>query len=144
MKKLSVVEIAVVIFAIVTLIIYLVPHFSLNNEGKISSQIKADNAVFTSKIIEEFSANKNLLPSIASKKVTEELNKIQKNPFNKGENLYILSKDELGYSNVEYDDNLKMIIVTTIDNNNSIIARTVINPPSFVTYYKDDNKEASN
>ena len=140
MKKISAIEIIVIILVIAVLIIYLAPQILNKKEDKIISQIKADNAIFTSKIIEEFASNANILPSVAAKKTADELNKTQKNPYKRGKDLYIISKDTPGYSNVEYDNNIKMIIVTTIDNNNSIVSRIVINPPSFVSYYKNENK----
>ena len=141
MKKLTTVEIAVVLFALITFIIYLIPNIINTKDEKIISQLKASNAVFTSKVVEEFAHNKNALSSDIAKKIVEELNKTEKNPYKKDEDLYVLNKDCSACSNVEYDDSLKMIIVTTLDKNGVLVARTVIKPPSFVTYYKDDTKE---
>ena len=45
-----------------------------------------------------------------------------------------------GCNSVEYDDKLTMIILTTYNKRGDLIARTVIKPPSFVTYTKSENE----
>ncbi|MBR2069161.1 MAG: hypothetical protein IJ877_05290 [Candidatus Gastranaerophilales bacterium] len=143
MKKISVIEIAVIIFALTTLIIYCIPQLKKTDEKEILAQVKASNAVFTSKVIEEFAKNKNAKPSAVAQKITEELNTTEINPYDNDTELYVFNKNCNACSNVEYDDNLKMIILTTLDKKGALVARTVIKPPSYVTYYKEnkDKKE---
>ncbi len=141
MKKLTVIEITVVLFALITFMVYLIPHFLGNKEDRITSQIKASNAIFTSKIIEEFAVNNDPIPSLIIQKTIEELNKTEKNPYNRQEPYFQQTKDKSGCSNIEYDDNSKMIILTTLDKQGELAARIVIKPPSYVSYYKaDENK----
>ena len=139
MKKLTVVEIAVVLFALTTIIIYSIPYFFGNKEDRVTSQIKTNNAIFTSKIIEEFAINKDPIPSLIVQKTIEELNKTEKNPYNRQEPFFQQTKDKSGCSNVEYDNNSKMIIITTLDKQGELAARIVIKPPSYVSYYKADD-----
>lgn len=142
MKKLTVIEIAVVLFSLAALTIYFViPHFYGNKEDKITAQIKASNAIFTSKIIEEFAVEKDPIPSIIIQKTIEELNKTEKNPYSKDEPYFQQTKDKNGCANIEYDNNLKMIIATTLDKQGNLVARIVIQPPSYVAYYKDDEEK---
>ena len=143
MKKISVVEIVVLIFALCAFSIYLIPKLMSHSENSKESKIKASSAIFTSKVIEEFARNENVKPSEIAKKTVEELNQTEKNPYNKSSDLYIINNNCKGCLKVEYDDNLIMIIVTGLDNNEELISRTVIKPPSFVTYYKEDNKKSN-
>ena len=137
MKKLSVVEIAVIVFALVTLVIYYLPYLTQTKESEILAQVKASNAVFTSKVLEEFARNKKAQPSIVAQKIAEELNSAEGNPYKSGDDLYVM-KSCTACSQIETDDNLKMIILTTLDKKGALVARTVIKPPSYVTYYKEE------
>lgn len=138
MKKLTIVEIAVLIFVIVVVIIYLAPYFLKERQDMILSRIKASNAIFISKTIEEFAKDKNAKPSDVSKKVIDLLNETEKNPYGTKDDFYVTGKECSACTKVESDNNLKMIIITTFDKEGELIARTVINPPSYVTYYKEN------
>ena len=137
MKKITIIELVVAFIFLTGIMIYFLPQFLNSKEDKTFAQIKAGNAVFTSKVIEEFARNKNALPSDVAKLVAEQLNTTEKNPYDSNKEMFSISKDVEGCSNVEYDDNLKMIIITTLDKKGALVARTVISPPSFVTYFKD-------
>ena len=137
MKKLTIVEIIVLIFALSVFSIYIIPKLMTSGENSKISKLKASSAIFTSKIIEEFAKDKNATPSVLAQKVVEELNQTEKNPFNKSADLFVYNNDCKGCLKVEFDDNLKMVIITGLDNNSKLISRTVINPPSFVTYSKE-------
>jgi len=141
MKKITIIEIVVVLIVLLALSLYLAPKFLNNKESKVNAQIKASSAIYTSKIIEEFSRNKNAVPSEVAKKVADELNATEKNPYDSKKPLFSISKDAEGCINIEPDDNLKMVIITTFDKKANLVARTVINPPSYVTYYKDSKKD---
>ena len=139
-KKLTAIEITTVAIAFIALSIYYYPHFFNKKEVMAAAKIKADNAIFTSKALEEFSSNKDIKSSDVAQKVSEELNQTTVNPFNKKEKAFTFEQDCKGCNNIEYNDDLKMIILTTYDKKGELIARTVIKPPSFVTYNKQDDK----
>ena len=138
MKKITIIEIIVVIIVLCALTMYLIPNIIADREAKTLAIVKSNNAIYTSKVIEEFSHDKSAKPSDIAKKVADELNKTQKNPYDNDKDFFSLDNELASCSNIEADDNLKMIIVTTLDRQGELISRTVINPPSFVTYYKEN------
>ena len=76
------------------------------------------------------------------KKIADELNLIAKNPYDKKAKAYTFDINCKACNSIEYDDNLCMVILTTYNKRGDLIARTVIKPPSFVTYNKmDEDKE---
>ena len=139
MKKTLIIRITAVIALIVLAIsmVYIVSNFISNRQDKIKEQVEASNSVFTSKVIEEFAKNKDMKMSEIAQKTAKKLNTAKNNPYGDKEDFFVLAKDKKACSNIEADDNLKMIIVTTLDKNGELVARIVINPPSFVTYYKE-------
>ncbi len=138
MKKVTIIEIAVLIIFIIAVIIFLAPYFIKEKQDMIISRIKASNAIFISKTIEEFAKDKNAKPSDISKKVIDILNETEKNPYGTKDAFYVAYKDCTGCTKVESDDNLRMVIITTFNKEGELVARTVINPPSYVTYYKEN------
>ena len=106
-----------------------------------AAKIKADNAVFASKVLEEFAQDKNAKPSVVTQKIADELNLIAKNPYDRKAKAYTFDINCKGCNSIEYDDNLSMVILTTYNKRGELIARTVIKPPSFVTYNKMDEKK---
>ena len=135
-KTIVMAEITLVLLAVAALGIYYVPQLINKQEVMAAAKIKADNQVFVSKSLEEFEADKNIKSSEVAKKVSEELNVVTVNPYNKKAEAYTFDKTCKGCNSVEFDDALKMIILTTYDKKGELIARTVIKPPSFVTYSK--------
>ena len=139
-KKITAVEIFVAIIVLFGIGIYYSPRYFKKNEVMMASKLKADGAVFTSKVLEEFAQNKNAKSSEVAQKITDELNKIEVNPFDKKALAYTFEKNCKGCNSVEYDDNLSMIILTSYNKKGELLARTVIKPPSFVSYNISDNK----
>ena len=139
-KKITAIEIAVLLIVLIALGIYFAPNFMYKKELRLVAKAKADNAIFTSKVVEEFAQNKNALPSQIAKKVADELNQNIVNAYNKENKAYTFEKGCKGCNFISYDDNIKTIIVETYDNDNTFLARTVIVPPSFVTYAKEVQK----
>ncbi len=138
-KKITAIELSVVMIAIVAVAIYYSPRLWHKQEVMMAAKIKADNAVFTSKVLEEFAQNKNIKSSEVAQKITDELNKIETNPYSKNELAYTFEKNCKGCNSVEYDDELSMVILTSYNKKGELLARTVIKPPSFVTYNKTDD-----
>ena len=139
-KTIFLAEIILGVCAVCALSVYYLPQILHNKEVMAASKIKADNSVFISKSLEEFEGNKNAKPSEVAKKVSEELNSSTINPYNKKADAYTFETECKGCNSVEFDDVSEMIILTTYDKKGDLIARTVIKPPSFVTYNKDVEK----
>jgi len=135
-KTIVITEIIFVLVACTVLSAYYVPQLLNKQEVMAAAKIKADNEIFVAKSLEEFEANKNIKSSEVAKKISEELNVVTVNPYNKKAEAYTFEKTCKACNSVEFDDTLKMIILTTYDKKGELIARTVIKPPSFVTYNK--------
>ncbi len=130
------IEILAVLVVICALGAYLTPKYLKNKDAGLAAKIMADDSAFTTKALEEFKKNEKALPSEIAQKITNELNETTVNPYNKKAPAYTFEKECKGCRSVEYDDNLTMIILTVYDKNGNLTARTVIKPPSFVTYNK--------
>ena len=141
MKKITVIEIITILIVLIALAIYLAPNFIHSKETRKIAQIKAMNAIFTAKTLEEFAKDTNAKPSDIAKKVTDELNKTNKNPFDKKQVAYTFEKECTGCNIVSYDDDAKMVVVTAHNPKGELVARTIIKPPSFVEYSKLDDKK---
>ena len=141
-KKFAAIEIIVLVLIFAAIGIYYSPHFMLEQEVMKAAKIKADNAIFTSKTLEEFAQDKNAKSSDVAKKVADELNVTTKNPYNKKNPSYTFEENCTGCNSVVCDDKNQMVLLTTYNKKGELIARTVIKPPSFVVYskYEDENK----
>ena len=140
-KKIILVEVITLVLALSALGIYYSPRLINKQEVMMAAKIKSDNAVFTAKALEEFAQNKDMKSSQVAQKVLDELNEKGRNPYNRKTPPYTFETECKGCSSVEYDDSAEMIILTTYNKKGELVARTVIKPPSFVTYLKDENKK---
>ena len=140
-KKITAIEIFTLAIVLVAFGIYFSPKFNLDKEVMYAAKIKADNSIFTAKVLEEFAQNKEALASSVAQKVCDELNLIAKNPYNKKKPAYTYETTCKECNSVTYDDVEQMIVVTTYNKKGELIARTVIKPPSFVDYFKYDDKK---
>lgn len=136
-KKITAIEIITFVLLFVGIGIYTSPYFLKDQKMLKAGKIKADSSIFTAKVLEEFAQDKTLLASQTAKMVCEELNSIMANPYNKKAPAFTFELNCKGCNSVEFDDNSKMITVTTYDKRGEMIARTVISPPSFVKYEKE-------
>ncbi len=139
MKKITGLELAVIIILLCAIFIFLIPIVKGDFEKKKEAQISANAAIFTSKALSYFNTDKTLKASYVANKTLEELNSISKNPYNRKQKAYVFEKGQKGAILVEFDDNIQTITVTGFNKSLQIVVRTVIKPPSFVTYEK--NKE---
>lgn len=136
-KKITAIEICVVLLILIALGIYWTPKFLLSKDAKMIAKIKADNAMFTAKVLEEFATDKKAMPSSVAKKIVEEFNATGKNPYNKDGISYTFEQNCKGCNSVSCDDKFKTIIIESYDKKGTFLARTVIAPPSYVTYVKE-------
>ena len=138
-KRVTAIEILVLALFFVALGIYFTPNFIAEKEIKKMAKVKADNAIFSAKVLEEFAQNKNQKASIIAQKVADELNKTTINPYNKKLSAYVFEEKCDGCNCVNFDDEAQMVVLTGYNNKGELIARTVIKPPSFVVYSKLDD-----
>lgn len=140
-KKITAIEIVALIIVFVAIGVYYSPKFFVKQEAMMAAKIKTDNAIFVSKALQEFAQDKNAKPSKVAQKISDELNATNKNPYDNSSSAYSFDLNCKGCNAVEYNDELTMIILTTYDKKGDLIARTVIKPPSFVTYNKSDDEK---
>ena len=140
-QKMTAIEVFVLVIVFFAIGIYYSPNFMHKKDVMMAAKIKADNAIFTAKALEEFAQDKNAKASVIAKKVADELNVTTKNPYDKKQDAYSFDNECKSCNNVSYDDNNEMIILTTFNKKGELIARTVIKPPSFVVYSIEDDKK---
>ena len=141
MNRIAKLEIAVIIILILCIGLYLTPYLTGGKKKKKEAKVVANAAVFTSKTLANFSINKKEKASVVAKKTADELNTLSKNPFNKKLPAYVFEKPQAGSVAVSSDDELQTVTVTGLGKENKIVVRTVIKPPSFVTYQKYEDKK---
>jgi len=141
MKKITPVEIFILVIVLIFLGFYIVPKMMLSYEQKCYGRIQTNAAMMTSKVLAEFSDNtKKAVPSEVSKSLSEEMNKLVKNPINKKNVAYSVNEECEGCVVLTPDDKVRSIVLTAKDTENKLIVRTVIQPPSYVTFNKDLDK----
>ena len=143
LNKLTIIEIIVVLLAFIALIVYISPKFINKKEEMTLSKIKAQSAVFTSCVLEEFSKNFKIKPSEVAQNVVDKLNKTEKNPYDKKQDAFTFAPNCKACNSVEYDNDLRMVILTTYDKEGELVARSVVKPPSYVTYFREESKDKS-
>ena len=141
MNRIAKLEIAVIIILILCIGLYLTPYLTGGLDKKKEARVVANAAVFTSKSLANFSINKKEKASVVPKKTADELNTLSKNPFNKKLPAYVFENPEAGSVIVQSDDELQTVTVTGFGKEKQIVVRTVIKPPSFVTYQKYEDKK---
>lgn len=141
MNKLAKLEIAVIIILLLCIGLYLTPYFTSSFDKRRAAKVCANAAVFTSKALANFNEEKDKKASIVAKETLEELNTLDKNPFDKKLPVYVFEKPQTGSILVESDDKIQTITLTGFGRENVILVRTVIKPPSFVTYQKYEDKK---
>lgn len=132
-------EIFILILLVICIGLYISPNFLIKAENRKNALVQTNASIFTSKALSEFSTNSKVKASVVSKKLTEELNAVNKNPFSKKAPAYcIIDKCEHeGSVKISPDDKINSITVEAYTNDNILLVRTVIQPPSFVTYTRD-------
>lgn len=136
--KVTPIEIFVVAIVMIGLGFYYIPKLTLGVEEKQYAVMQANSAMATSKILSYFSDNTNKKPPTEiANLVAGEMNELVKNPIDKKNPAYSVNEECLGCVVFSPDDKVKNIVLTAKDKDNKLISRTVIQPPSFVTFNKD-------
>ena len=138
-KKITMIELSVAFLALIAVGIYYSPFFINKQEAMMAAKIKTDNAVFISKVLEEFAQDKNAKSSQIAQKVADELNILSKNPYDRKSDAYTFEASCKACNSIECNDSLSMIILSTYDKKGDLMARTVIKTQSFVTYVKNND-----
>lgn len=136
-KKITTIEVITFILLFIGIGIYTSPYFLKDQKIMKAAKIKADSSIFTARILEEFAQNTSLKASEVTKMVCGELNTTMLNPYDKHSPAFTYELNCKGCNSVEYDDKAQMITITTYDKRGDMIARTVIKPPSYVKYEKE-------
>lgn len=138
----NIIKLGIFLIVIITAGVLISPRLNIGKKQEIAAaaKIKTDNEIFVSKALEEFSKKDAKKPSEIAQIVAQELNETAKNPYNKKEKAYTFEMNCKGCNSIDFDDSLAMIILTTYDKKGELVARTIIKPPSFVTYYRDEEK----
>ncbi len=138
MKKITKIEVFILFIVFLGFSFYIVPKAMIKQEQKQYARMQANSQMMTSKILAEFSDNNNKkTPSEIALYLADEMNKKVKNPIDKKNKAYSVNEDCLGCVVVVPDDKAANIVLSAKDKENKLISRTVIQPPSFVTYNKD-------
>lgn len=142
MKKITHIEIFVLFLVFLGFAFYVVPQIMLSTEKKQYGRLQTNVAMMTSKILAEFSDNKNKKQaSEIANNLAGEMNKLVKNPIDRKNAAYSINDECLGCVVLIPDDKIKTIVLTAKDKTGELIARTVIKPPSYVTFNKDLNSK---
>lgn len=141
MNRIAKLEIAVVIILVLCIGLYMSPFFTKKVDERRMAKINANAAVFTSKALSVFSADKDAKASYVARKTMDELNTLSKNPYDKKLPAYVSGNVFCGSISIDSDDKLQTITITGYGKDNVVLVRTVIKPPSFVTYKKYEDKK---
>jgi len=136
-NKITAFEFFVFLILVLCIALYVSPNLLINIDKKNDAIIQTNASVFTSKVLAEFSANPKAKASKIASKLTDELNAVNKNPYTKKNPAYSLNKNCRGCVIITPDDKLNAITVEAYANEGSLLVRTVISPPSFVTFTRD-------
>ena len=141
MKKITPIEIFITVIFLICLSFYVIPKITLSLEQKQYGRIQTNAAMMKSKILAEFSdKNNKKTPTEISNMIADEMNKLVKNPIDKKNPAYSVNKECRGCIVVTPDDKIKSVILTAKDSDGKLITRTVIQPPSFVTFNEELDK----
>ena len=136
-NKITIFEVFVGLLLVFCIGLYLSPNIFLKLDNKRNAQMQTNASIFTSKALGEFSSNSKIKASDVAKKICKELNAVNKNPYDKKNPAYSIKDKCLGCVVITPDDFLNSVAVEAYSNDNILLVRTVIQPPSFVTYTRD-------
>lgn len=139
-NKITFLEVFVLILLVICIWLYISPNFLVKLENRKNARIQTNASIFTSKALSEFSTPRNgskEKPSVIADKIIKELNAVNKNPCTKKEPAYSIGERCEGCVMIIPDDKMNSITVEAYTVDDILIVRTIIQPPSFVTYTRD-------
>lgn len=141
MDKITKLEIGIILIMLLAFGIYFFPSIFGDKIKMKNAKVVANASIFTSKSLSYFNADKNAKASDVAKKTAEELNTLSVNPYDKKLPAFVFSEPKVGSILVTSEDAIQTITITGLDADKKIIVRTLIKPPSFVTYQKEELKK---
>ena len=138
MKKIPFSLIFTISIVIIGICFWVIPQISISIEQKQYGRLQTNNAMMTSKILFEFSqVNKKTTPTEIVSSLSKEMNELVKNPINKNNPAYSVMKECEGCVVIVPDDKVQSIVLTAKDKSGELVSRTIIQPPSHITFNKD-------
>ena len=141
-KIINIIEICFWLLAVVLLIIFLYIKFAPASELKKENVIKENGRIFLQEVINDYEITKKSQYDIEKniQGVIKKLNKERTNPYDKKQNPYVIDEECLGCITINIDEGVGNVVMTGYDKRKHILTRSVIKPPSYVTYEKPSEK----
>jgi|GEM_PF-4116828 len=132
--KSKIIAAALIFITVMLAVVYFYPRLTVLYENRRDAKVTADCKVFTDKILEraQEEQSKNKKKKLDLKKLSDEITQ-------ELDVKYCDTKTPLCCM-VEYDKKTNTVVVTGFDATQEVITRTVINPPSFVTFDRMERK----
>lgn len=139
-KKITKLELLTIGVLFAFAILYFLPKALIDDEKRHDAVLRVSAASYTSKVLDKFAtAGKKANINEIAQDVVDELNTLSKNPIDKKKEAFVTTKPCPGCIVVQSDTAMQSIIITGYDKNLKIVVRTVVKPPSFVTYTREQN-----
>ena len=134
-----------IIIAIVTLVIlwgacYFWWDYIAGENLKKEAQVKENIKTCTQEILARASLQKEANNAVIAKESIDKLNELTKNPFSPKKPAFVWGESCMGCVEVELDTQTKNIILTAYNKEGKLLARTLVNPPSYVTFERKANE----
>ncbi len=141
-RKITKIEIFVILILIFAFSLYLYPKFFVQKEIRQNALVKTNNAICVQEVLAQFSTKKPQDVDLknAVDETIKKLNALNKNPVNKKEPAFVYAQKCAGCVSLEINEPTGSITSTGYDKDLNVLARSVMKPPSFVTYENTENE----
>ena len=137
-KIINIIEILFWIVAVILIVIVIktivIPKMDLKRE----EDIKENGRIFLERVLAKYDITKKAQYDIKKSvlDIIDDLNEERVNPYGKKNLPYVLNEECKGCITINIDEGTNSIVATGYDSKNNILTRSVINPPSYVSYEK--------
>ncbi len=135
MRKNAIITACIIVFTALVVLLACIPKILKEYEIK-SNQIVKNNCKTAVQDIMDIKDIKTLKDK--SFELVKKYNETYTNPVTKKENAFTTDKKCMGCVSVIFDDNTQSLNITGYDKNLQILCRTIVKPPSFVTYEREE------
>ena len=135
MNKNTIITICIIFFTAFIIFLACIPKILKDFEIKANNVVKNNCKTIVQDLI-SIKDTKMLNPK--AKEYVEKYNEIYKNPITNKESAFTTDKKCIGCVSVDYDEGTKSLNVTGYDKNFEILCRTIVKPPSYVTYEREE------
>ncbi len=140
-KRITKIEIFVILILIFAFSLYLYPKFFVQKIVRQNALVKTNNAICVQEILAQFSTKKpndvNLKNAVDE--TIKKLNSLNKNPINKKDPAFVYAQKCAGCVSLQINEPTRSITSTGYDKDLNVLTRSVMKPPSFVTYENTGN-----